>query len=240
MNAGSENSMNATNPPRNDEVAYIEIAVRSWVDVGPGRDWQIVSNSTNFQSFMLWLGIFLPAHFFHQAFSEYADMAHWATIGDQAQIPNFPRIFADGKYPLLLSDTLLFESSLRFNRLSHPVTKNLKYLNNNNRWVKYNTNCLYTKLDQSHLFIINFTQRSSGAYINFTYILNSFLGRITLLYLFKNFTIAILFYNMARCLPMQVRAPALKPPVTNGGIQLHQFYHLQGRNYQGFLKYFSE
>lgn len=48
MNAGSENSMNATNPPRNDEVAYIEIAVRSWVDVGPGRDWQIVSNSTNF------------------------------------------------------------------------------------------------------------------------------------------------------------------------------------------------
>lgn len=48
MNAGSEKSMNATNPPRNDEVAYIEIAVRSWVDVGPGRDWQIVSNSTNF------------------------------------------------------------------------------------------------------------------------------------------------------------------------------------------------
>lgn len=48
VNAGNENKMNATNPPMNDDVAYIEIAVRSWVEVGPGNDWHIVSNYTNF------------------------------------------------------------------------------------------------------------------------------------------------------------------------------------------------
>lgn len=44
INAGSENIIKATNPPRKDEVAYIDIAVKSWVDVGPGNDWHIVSN----------------------------------------------------------------------------------------------------------------------------------------------------------------------------------------------------
>lgn len=42
MKAGREKRVKATTPPRKEEVAYMEIAVRSWVDVGPGRDWQIV------------------------------------------------------------------------------------------------------------------------------------------------------------------------------------------------------
>lgn len=34
--------MKAMKPPMKDDVAYMEIAVRSWVEVGPGRDWHIV------------------------------------------------------------------------------------------------------------------------------------------------------------------------------------------------------
>ena len=48
MKAGRENMKNAMNPPKNEAVAYIEIAVSSCVDVGPGKDWQMVSNSRNF------------------------------------------------------------------------------------------------------------------------------------------------------------------------------------------------
>jgi hypothetical protein len=33
--------------------------------------------------------------------------------------------------------------------------------------------------------------------------------------------IAILFYKRAKFLPIQTLAPALNPPVTNGGISLH-------------------
>lgn len=53
INAGKENIKKASIPPVNDDVAYIEIAVSSWVDVGPGKDWQMVSSSTNFSSLML-------------------------------------------------------------------------------------------------------------------------------------------------------------------------------------------
>ena len=42
MKAGREKRVKAIKPPRKDEVEYMEIAVRSWVEVGPGRDWQIV------------------------------------------------------------------------------------------------------------------------------------------------------------------------------------------------------
>ena len=42
MNAGREKRTKAMKPPMKDDVAYMEIAVRSWVEVGPGRDWHIV------------------------------------------------------------------------------------------------------------------------------------------------------------------------------------------------------
>lgn len=62
MNAGRENIKNAKNPPQNDAVAYIEIAVNNCVDVGPGNDWQIVRSSTNFYSLILCLIFSLPFH----------------------------------------------------------------------------------------------------------------------------------------------------------------------------------
>jgi len=51
--AGNENKINPATPPQNEAVAYIDIAVSIWVEVGPGMDWQIVSSSTNFSLFML-------------------------------------------------------------------------------------------------------------------------------------------------------------------------------------------
>ena len=53
MKVGPEKSKNAASPPQNDLVAYIEIAVSSWVDVGPGNDWQMLISSKNFSSVML-------------------------------------------------------------------------------------------------------------------------------------------------------------------------------------------
>jgi hypothetical protein len=38
INAGNENKRKARNPPQNEAVAYIEIAVSSCVEVGPGKD----------------------------------------------------------------------------------------------------------------------------------------------------------------------------------------------------------
>lgn len=44
MNVGSEKTIKAVSPPRNDAVAYIDIHVSNCVDVGPGIDWHIVIN----------------------------------------------------------------------------------------------------------------------------------------------------------------------------------------------------
>lgn len=62
MKAGSENTRKAANPPQNEAVAYIEIAVNNWVDVGPGNDWQIVRSYTYFYYFMLRSYFSLPLH----------------------------------------------------------------------------------------------------------------------------------------------------------------------------------
>lgn len=51
------------------------------MDVGPGIDWQIVSNYTNFSSFMLWINIRdIPWVILHEAFTEYADVRHRAAV----------------------------------------------------------------------------------------------------------------------------------------------------------------
>lgn len=47
MKVGSENIRKAVNPPQNDVVAYIAMHMSSWVEVGPGIDWQMVMSSVN-------------------------------------------------------------------------------------------------------------------------------------------------------------------------------------------------
>lgn len=86
---------------------------------------------------------------------------------------------------------------------------------------------------------ISLDLKYSGHGKNLYYILK-FFGIYIDLYLFMNFINAILLYNSAKCLPMHVRAPALKPPVTNAGILLHSPSHLSGLNLKGSLKYCSE
>ncbi len=41
MNEGPKNSVNARNPPQILLVIIMESAMISWVEVGPGTDWQI-------------------------------------------------------------------------------------------------------------------------------------------------------------------------------------------------------
>ena len=48
IKVGSENMIKANNPPSHENVEYIDKAIISWVDVGPGKDWQRVSNYVNF------------------------------------------------------------------------------------------------------------------------------------------------------------------------------------------------
>jgi hypothetical protein len=38
MKAGNEKRIKAASPPQKEAVAYIEMAVNSWVEVGPGID----------------------------------------------------------------------------------------------------------------------------------------------------------------------------------------------------------
>lgn len=55
-----------------------------------------------------------------------------------------------------------------------------------------------------------------------------------------NFINPILLSIMTKCLPIQVLAPALNPPNTNGGISSHYFYHLSGLKLKGSVKYLVE
>ncbi len=47
VKVGKENIMNDTIPPNKEAVEYIEVHINSWVEVGPGKDWQIVRSSVN-------------------------------------------------------------------------------------------------------------------------------------------------------------------------------------------------
>lgn len=78
INAGSEKSTKPIKPPIKDAVVYIEIAVNSWVEVGPGIDWHIVSSSTNLSSFILYYDDFTIS-FFKQSASgkfRYGSLVH--------------------------------------------------------------------------------------------------------------------------------------------------------------------
>lgn len=48
IKVGSEKIIKANNPPNQENVEYIDKAIISWVDVGPGKDWQRVSSYVNF------------------------------------------------------------------------------------------------------------------------------------------------------------------------------------------------
>ena len=63
--------------------------------------------------------------------------------------------------------------------------------------------------------MIIFEAKSSGEYRNLNAILKLLLGSVILEYLFMNLMRAILLYNIAKCLPMQVLAPALNPAYEN-------------------------
>ena len=78
---------------------------------------------------------------------------------------------------------------------------------------------LFSKLRS--LLISKVVSKSSEQYRNFITILKSFLPILIYLYLFMNFTIAILLWISAGCLPIHVLAPALNPPATNGGMLSH-------------------
>lgn len=41
---GNENMRKAKKPPQNEAVAYIDVAIKTCVEVGPGIDWQIAIN----------------------------------------------------------------------------------------------------------------------------------------------------------------------------------------------------
>ena len=63
------------------------------------------------------------------------------------------------------------------------------------------------------LFVtFSFVEKTSGAYTRCSSILKFFDGKIISLYRFKNFIKPILASNRAKCLPMHVLPPALKPP----------------------------
>lgn len=68
-----------------------------------------------------------------------------------------------------------------------------------------------------HSFMMSFVLKVSGPTTNLATILKFLFGKIILLYRFMNFTRAILLYIIARCLPIQLLAPKLNPPITNDG-----------------------
>ena len=51
---GDENMRKAINPPIQENVEYIDREITSWVDVGPGKDWQRVNNYINLSLDILW------------------------------------------------------------------------------------------------------------------------------------------------------------------------------------------
>ena len=99
-------------------------------------------------------------------------------------------------------------------------------------------NLVIQSINQEAIIIL--VTNSSGVYRNLNVILKFGFGRMILEHLFMNFMRAILLSSIAKCLPMHVLAPALKPPYKNWGRLSHSLYHLSGLNSFGFLKYFSE
>lgn len=129
----------------------------------------------------------------------------------------------------------------KINKINHDSI-NLYCINYFYPFFKLNNKMIIISKLIDHLIhyclIVSLVSNFSGVYKNWNTILKLGFYSYIFSYLFMNFINAILLSNIAKCFPIHVLAPPLKPPKTKGCKLSHSLSHLYGLNLVGSLKYF--